>query len=342
MGSGIGGSDGRDFSVFTMRTLREHFDTTWKYFIDKILYPTIDSIEFVNLKRNALVGLTGGRTNPDQYARLIADSVYFLGHPYGIRLTREAVERTDRESILSHFKRSMVRARMLLVVVGNISRTELEKKLERSGIETLPMGEYSEPVIPIPPRSQTPSAVFPPYDRKLPTKYVRGYFRIPSPGHPDYYPYLRLSRFFGGFLFQHLRVQTNLSYAPDLNEVESREAYGIISFETSLVDSAVRMVHRDIDFFQKNTLLESAIRGGVNRYTTSTLMKQESTVEIASALGRAQIMTGSWRNAFFNYDRLATVKPEDIQRVANTYLRNITWVVIGDTRDVSKDLLESR
>jgi predicted Zn-dependent peptidase len=68
-------------------------------------------------------------------------------------------------------------------------------------------------------------------------------------------------------------------------------------------------------------------------------MKQESTPEVAGNLGLAQLLTGSWKNAFTSYDRLSGVKPEDIQRVAREYLKNINWVVVGDTRDVSKELL---
>jgi zinc protease len=236
----------------------------------------------------------------------------------------------------------MMKSRLLLVVVGNISRKELQEKMEKGGLGNLPQGNFTMPDLPIPEKSKSPGAIFPSVERKLPTNYVRGYFRIPSKGSPDYYPYVRVRNFLGGFLFQHLRVQTNLSYAPDIDDAEGRESYAVISFETPLVDSAVRMVFRDIDFFQQNLLLESAIKGGVMKYTTSTFLKQESTPEVAGALGQAQILTGSWKNAFVSYDKLANVKAEDLLRVARTYLKNINWVVIGDTRNVDKKLLESR
>jgi zinc protease len=342
LGSGIGGSDGRDFSVITMRSTSEHFDTTWKYFADKITHPAVDQVEFNNLQRNALIGLNSGRTNPEQLARLVGDSLFYLNHPYGRRLTRESIESETPDRVLRYFKGIMMKSRLLLVVVGNISRKELQEKMEKGGLGNLPQGNFTMPDLPIPEKSKSPGAIFPSVERKLPTNYVRGYFRIPSKGSPDYYPYVRVRNFLGGFLFQHLRVQTNLSYAPDIDDAEGRESYAVISFETPLVDSAVRMVFRDIDFFQQNLLLESAIKGGVMKYTTSTFLKQESTPEVAGALGQAQILTGSWKNAFVSYDKLANVKAEDLLRVARTYLKNINWVVIGDTRNVDKKLLESR
>lgn len=339
MGSGIGGNDGRDFSILSMRATHENFDTTWKYFAEKITKPTVDKTEYDNLLRNALVGLESGRSSPEAVARIIGDSLFYLGHPYGLRLTKSGLTSSSPESVLKHYKSIMQRSRLLLVVVGNVSRDELEEKMDRGGFASLPEGSFVMPVLPVPSASERPNAFFPPFERKLPTTYVRGYFRIPSKGSPDYYPYVRLRNFFGGFLFQHLRVQTNLAYAPDLNDNDGRESMAVISFETPYVDSAIRIVQKDIEFFQNNTLLESAIKGGVAKYTTSTFMKQESTPEVAGNLGLAELLTGSWKNAFVSYDKLSGVKPEDIRRVAQTYLKNINWVVVGDTRNVNKELL---
>ncbi|HEY6171119.1 MAG TPA: hypothetical protein VIX80_02555, partial [Candidatus Kapabacteria bacterium] len=48
IGSGIGGNDGRDFSVMTLRSTAENFDSTWKYFADKVTKPAIDKTEYDN------------------------------------------------------------------------------------------------------------------------------------------------------------------------------------------------------------------------------------------------------------------------------------------------------
>lgn len=342
MGSGIGSDDGRDYSVLTMRTPREHLDTTWQYLMERITQPTIDQTEFDNLKRNALVGLESGRQNPDQVGRIYLDSVYFQNHPYGKRLTREGILNVTPEGVLKHYQNLVDRGRMLMVVVGNITRDELEEKLEKSGIASLPKSDFEMPELPVPEKSKSPGGFIPKFDRKLPTHYVKGFFRIPSKGSPDYYPYLRLRNFMGGFLFQHLRVQTNLSYAPDITEYEGRESVGVISFETVEVDSAIRLIINDIDFFTNTPINQAAIKGNVAKWTTTTYLKQESTSEVALALGQSQILTGSWKNAFVSYNKLSNVKPEDIIRVARTYFKNINWAVVGDPSTVDVPLLMSR
>ena len=342
MGSGIAGSDGRDYSDIVMRSTSENFDTTWKFFSEIIVHPSVDLIEFQNLKRNAIIGLQSRRDDPDFVSRTTIDSIYFYGHPYGRRPTKEDMEAQTPENVTGYYRSIMVKSRMLLVVVGNISREELIKKMRKSGMTSLPQGNYLQKEIPVPVKSNSPGAYYPEFTRSLPTHYIIGFHRIPSEGDPDYYPYIRLRNFFGGFLFQHLRVQTNLAYAPNNDDIETRSAVEMITFQTPYVDSAIRIIFRDIDFFQQNTLLESAVKGNVAKWATSNYLKQETTIEQAGAIGQAQLLTGSWRNAFISFDKLASVKPEDIRRVANTYYKNFNWVVVGDTHDIDKKLLLSR
>jgi predicted Zn-dependent peptidase len=236
----------------------------------------------------------------------------------------------------------MIKSRFLLVVVGDITRKELEAKMRSSGITALPQGSFTRPVVSYPPKAYSPGAYFPAIDRQLPTKYVICYHQIPSKGDSDYYAYVRVRNFMGGFLFQHLRVQSNLSYAPNNDDLDWRNSVEAITFQTQYVDSAVKIFYKDVDFFQNNLILESAIKAGVPKWATSNYLKQETTIEQASNIGQAQLLTGSWRNAFISFDKLASVKPEALLRVARTYYRNFNWCVVGDTTGIDRKLLESR
>jgi predicted Zn-dependent peptidase len=104
MGSGLGGADGRDYSVLSMKSTRENFDTTWNFFSEIITHPIVDQVEFQNLKRNALVGFEGRRDDPDFLSRTILDSIYFLGHPYGRRAKKEEIETQTPEHVIAYYK----------------------------------------------------------------------------------------------------------------------------------------------------------------------------------------------------------------------------------------------
>ncbi len=341
MQSGIGGSDGRDYSALSMECTRENFDTTWAYFTDMMLHPAFDEVEFDNFKKNVMLGINSRSTDADVYSKIEADSIYFVGHPYGRMLNMDDVMRESIPLMQKRFSELMVKSRFLLSVVGNISREELTEKIE-STIAKLPEGSYTPVAISPPVKAFSPGAYFPPFERKLPTDYIVGYYLVPSKGDSDYYPYLRLRNFFGGFVFNHIRVQHNLAYAPSVDDQDGRTSVGIITVQTPYVDSAIKIIYNDVDFFQQNLIRQSAIREGVAGWATRNYLNAETTSEQAISLGQAALTTGDWHNAFFDYDKLANVTPVQLQQAAVKYLRNFNWVVVGDTTGIDKALLESR
>jgi len=341
MQTGIGGENGRDYSALSLDCIRENFDTSWAYFSDMIRHPAFDSVEFVNFKKSVLVGLSSREDEPGAYSELFADSIYFVGHPYGRNYSIADVEQENIPLLKKHFSEIMVKKRFLLSVVGNISREELTKKIEAT-LADLPDGDYKPIAVSPPKKAFSPGAYFPPFARKLPTDYMLAYYLAPTKGDSDYYAYLRLRNFFGGFVFNHIRVVHNLAYAPNVDDRDGRTAVGTISLQTPYVDSAVKIIYNDVDFFQQNLIRESAIHEGIAGWATRNYMNVETTAEQAVSLGQAVIETGDWHNAFFSYKKLGEVTSQQIVDAANKYLRNFNWVIVGDTTNVDRKLLESR
>ena len=341
MGSGIGGGDGRDYSVLSMRCVRENFDTTWGYFAGIITNPSFDSVEYANFRKNVLLGQRSRALNADGYSYAINDSIFFQNHEYGRHITEADIERVTMEGLQKHYRSIMVRSRLLVSVVGNVSRSEVKEKLHEM-LAKIPEGSYAEHRVGPPQKAFSPGAVFPQFGRKLPTDYMLAYYLIPSPGDSDYYAYIRLRWIFGGFVFNHIRVQHNLAYAPNVEDHEGGTSFGTITVQTPYVDSAVKIIYRDVDFFQDNLLIERAIREGTSGWATRNYINSETTSSQAVALGESKIRTGDRRNAFVSLDKLASVTPQQLQNAAKRYLRNFNWVIVGDTTNVSRKLLESR
>jgi len=341
MGTGIRGEDGRDYSALSMECTRENFDTSWAYFTDVMLHPAFDPVEFDNFRKNALLGVASRSTDADVYSNIVADSIYFAGHPYGRTMTAADVQKESIPLMQKRFRSLMVKSRFLLSVVGNISREELTEKINAT-IASLPEGSYTPIAIEPPAKAFSPGAYFPPFARKLPTDYIVGTYLVPSKGDSDYYAYLRLRNFFGGFLFNHIRVERNLAYAPNVDDRDGRTSVGLITVQTPYVDSAIKIIYNDVDFFQQNQIRESAIREGVAGWATRNYLSTETTAQQAVSLGQAVLTTGDWHNAFIDYDKLASVTPAQLQQAAIKYLRNFNWVIVGDTTGIDKSLLESR
>jgi zinc protease len=335
MGSGIGGQDSRDYSLMLMRSTREHFDTTWKFFAEKITSPVFDQIEYANLKKNAFLNIQAVSASPGAYSRYLLDSIYYAGHPYGRRTSASDIEQTTIPAMEQHLKEIMVKSRMVLVVVGPVSREDITKKLRESGVSALPAGNYVQSPLAPSEQSGKPNVVIVKSPRKLPTNYVIGYFKIPARGSEDYYAYMRMRQFLGGNIYNSLRVVHNLSYAPGLDESEWIDPVGVITFETAHVDSAINLIYKEVDFFQTYVLRQSLISGNVVNLATSIFMQQQTTQSQAEAIGEAYVMTGDWRNAFLSPEWLASVTNKELNEAAKKYLKNFNWLVLGDSVKIS-------
>jgi zinc protease len=175
-----------DWTLFSARTITSVMDSTWAIFADRLMYPAIQPAEVELVRSQLLSAERQERDDPDAYVMDLADSVAFAGHPYAISTTGNA---TSLASItpadLRTYQRSqMVKSRMLVVVVGDVTRPHLESLIHAT-LGRLPAGSYRW-TLPEPVPSTAASAVL--VQRDLPTNYMLGYVAGPLASSPDYTP----------------------------------------------------------------------------------------------------------------------------------------------------------
>jgi zinc protease len=184
LGSTIGIGPGDDWTVFGFTTIRSAFDSTWAILADRLMEPTLDSTEVELVRRRMIAAARQEQDSPDPLVTRLADSLEFSGHPYGF--DPEGTEASLQSITLGQLRRyhatQMVTSRLLLVVVGNVERSQVEQ-LVGSTIATLPRGSYtwSPPGMPakLGRALVTRSA-------ELPTNYLLGLYLGPSARDPDY------------------------------------------------------------------------------------------------------------------------------------------------------------
>jgi len=333
----IGPAMGRDFSTFTLRCVDETWDRSWDLFSAVIMRPVIDPIELRNAKDRTITALRNRQTNPEAYASYLADSAFFHGHPYG-RFAQEAdIPALDSATLVKHFKNIFVKARLLLVVVGNISQAYLTKKITTT-LAKLPQGSYKEPVIPVPSNAgKTSLIVKPPYGGgRVVTNYIVARYAAPKRTDSLYYPMMRLTSFLSGSLFREIRIERNLSYSPDADVEWAGSSYGQISISTTLPDSAWRVTKNEVvDFFRDYVIAEEYITSGLSSWLTSTYMRAQTNESQANELGRAKLYTGNWRNAFGVVEGISSITAEQMNEAARRYMSTMTIVVVGDPKSVT-------
>jgi zinc protease len=71
-------------------------------------------------------------------------------------------------------------------------------------------------------------------------------------------------------------------------------------------------------------------------------MSQETNAAQAANLAEYELIGGGWRRSFDMLSNLRAVSPADVQRVAQKYMRNIRFVVIGDPQRIDKSVFTSQ
>ncbi|MDP2208736.1 MAG: pitrilysin family protein [Bacteroidota bacterium] len=339
LGSTIGSSSSNDFSVLSIRCVREHFSKTWELFEDIVLNPAFDENE-VNLTREKLISaIKTEDTNPDALVRKEMVKWYFDGHPYSNRWigTTQNVEKFTTEELLNYYKQLMEKSRMLLVVVGRLDKKDFEKKVNAL-FAKLPGGNYKETSIAVPAKSQQSDYRI--VEKPLPTNYVMGQYLLPSMNQPDYYAALLAHSILRDRMFEEVRTKRNLSYAPAAAMITEKTSTGFIYVSTTDPDSAIKVMVGELAKLKTETISEKEMKNHKMRFITMDYMRQETNAMQGGTLAAAQLYTGSWKNAAKLVDLIDRVTPEEIKIMANKYITNLNFVYVGKKKKVDEELLK--
>jgi predicted Zn-dependent peptidase len=340
MGTVIGSSENYDYSVLSFTSTRPNFDRSWDMFTDIALRPSFSKEDFDLVKSRQLSALRDDSDDPDTYLQRLQERVAYAGHPYLNRPqgTVESVSRLTLEDVRRYHRQTMETSRLLLVIVGDLDPAQLRQRIALS-FGKLPRGKYrSEPV----PQLSFTAATVEVTQRGLPTNYIQGLFTAPPLTATDIYPTQVASSILRDRVFEEVRVKRNLSYAP--NAFLGSQAANIGGIYVSAVDAnqAVSVMLNEIRRLQTQPIDQLDIVGVVSQYLTSYYLGQETNAAQAANLAEYELIGGGWRNSFDTITRLRAVTPADVQRVAQKYMRNIRFVVLGDPKKIDKNVFTNQ
>jgi predicted Zn-dependent peptidase len=325
-----------DYSVFTLGSTRRYFDRSWDVFTDSALRPSFAAEDFQRIKNRTLVSLSDDEDTPDSFLQVLQSRAAYAGHPYlnDPRGSINSVTRLTLEDVRRFHQQMMQTSRLLLVVVGDVDPQDIRRKAE-SSFGKLPRGEYkSEPVQQL--SYAAPSVAV--TARDIPTNYVSGVFAAPSMTSNDIYPMRVASAILQNRVYIEVRVRRQLSYAPDAF-LESRGANtGGIYVSATDANQAVRVMLDEITRLQTQEINPAEIQATAQQFLTRYYLGQETNSAQAGELAQFELIGGGWRNSAEVIERLRAVTPSDVKRVANTYMRNLQFVVIGNPRQIDKGI----
>ncbi|MBC8032014.1 MAG: insulinase family protein [Pyrinomonadaceae bacterium] len=332
IGTGISYGINYDYSALTLASTRRHFDRSWEIFTDAALHPSFAPDDFARVKNRIVIGLSGDQDVPDSYLQVLQSRIAYKGHPYlnSPHGTVDSVTRLTIDDVKKFHQNLLQTSRLLLVVVGDIDPQQIRRKVEAS-FAKLPRGNYSPSA---PPQLVFNAQTVEVTSRSLPTNYVSGVFTAPPLSVPDIYPMRIASSILQGRVFTEVRVRRNLSYAPDAFLGSQAANLGGIYVTAVDANQAVRVMLEEVARLQNEQVSSEELQATAQLFLTKHYLGQETNAAQAGDLAQYELLGGGWRNSAVFLERLGAVTPADVKRVANTYMRNIRFVVLGNPQSV--------
>ncbi len=328
MGSAIGASSNNDYSAVSFGTTRQNFDRFWNIYSDVVLNPAFAEEDIRRIREQMLTGLRETGTLPESALETLQDRAIYAGHPYAndVTGTVATVGSITPDDIRAYHKNIMEASRLLFVVVGDFEPEVLKSKIAAT-FGKLPRGTYKD-------------APYPPIDfskgtldtaqRTLPTNYIKGTFAAPAPGTKDYYAMNVAISILQTLVYQTVRQQLQLSYAPDASMNNFAANTASISVSTTDPNKAIAVMRQQIRMLQENTLNAEVIDEISAFFLTRHYIGQETSAAQVGELARYELVGGGWRNAFEFMNGVQAVTPQDVRDVANRYMKNLRFAYIGN------------
>jgi predicted Zn-dependent peptidase len=336
----MNGSTGMDYATFRMNCIRSDFDKVWPLYVDAMTLPRFDKKEFERVRQDLITNVKANESNPDAAIDKMARQLAFAGRNYAKEPngTVSALTKLTAEETSRYYKSIFNRGRMVIVVVADLDRKDIEEKVKRF-LTFVPAGT---PFKPVKETFTTASNNFKPQEKELATNYIQGISSAPLPGTPDYNAYVLAMRIFSTRHFVEIRSNQGLSYAPGAWFSGGLTPYSNIYVTTTDPNKYVMSARQLIDKIKKEGFNEEELKNQKTGYITNVYYQQETNNAQASALARNEVIHNNWKRANTVKDDMKHVTLADLNRVFNKYMNNITWAYQGDPKKVDPKLFTQK
>lgn len=338
-GTSITADAGYDFSTLAVQGVRQNWNEAWDLFTQAALHPTFPAAEVELVRGQLLDAVKRIPDDPDTYLSYLADSSLYAGHQYAVRPagTASSLTSISRDALADWHRQRLTKENLLLVVVGNVPREDLNRKIAES-FGQLPAHGGSA-ASPRALASVTPDVIV--VKRELPTNYIIGSFSAPPPSDPDYAALRVATDVLSDRLFEEVRTKRNLTYAVAARLANFAANRGALYVTAVEPDTTVKVIFSEVRRLQREPLPATTLAENVNTFLTQFWIAQQTDMGQAQQLGLFELQGGGWQNLDRFVGAIRRVTPGDVQRVASRYMQHARFVVIGDPAKIDRTLFTS-
>lgn len=328
-----------DYTVISAQAVRQNWNQAWDLFTQAALHPAFPADEVEQVQAQVLDVLKQQHDLADPYLNQLADSMIYAGHPYAMdpEGTVEAVGAITRDALTQWHQHRFTKANLLLVVVGNVPRADLESKIA-AAFGSLPATGGEAPAAPPLAAGKRDLVVV---ERQLPTNYVMGAYAAPGPASPDFPAFRVATRVLAERLFEEIRTKRNLTYAVSAELSNRAVNRGALYVTATQPDTTLKVMLSEVRKLRDEAVPAGRLGQTVNVFLTTYLMSQQTNMGQGAELGHWELVGGGWQNQQKFLSQLRAVTPQELQRVSRKYFQNARFVVIGDGAKIDRGLFTS-
>lgn len=322
------GESKRDFGIIGMDCISKYFDQGWKLFTDAIVNPTFDPAEFQKEKDRAISAIFAQQSNPESRIDQMSVSAMFNGNSYSIDPlgTAQTLGAFTADSVKNYYHEILLnKNRMFLVVAGDFTKEELEKKIQ-AAFGTLKAKPYAAAAY-----DQKPlegEHLFT-ENRPLATNYLSCILNAPAFNSPDYYPFALGINALSSLLYYEVRTKQGLSYAPGATVKVQQIPYTSMYVSTTQPKKAFQTMVSVYKRILTGGYSQDFLDGMKKNYRNQYYRQQESSISIVNDLGHAEVL-GGFELHENKIETINKVQLQDMQAALNKYLKGAIWVYLGD------------
>ena len=347
LGIGLGASSNWDASTITLHTPKFQLDSGLALFADVALRPSFPANEFERIRKNRLTDLIQAKDRPTTIAtQAYAAILYGSAHPYGNSLTGNdaSIKSLAIDDLTSFYKTHFFPNNSTLIIVGDVSPTEIERKI--TGL----FGSWQRGTTPSYELTDAPKA-------GSTTVYLidkpgaaQSSFRIGNIGVPrstrDYFALDVMNTILGGSfssrLNQNLRETHGYTYGAR-SSFDMRRAAGPFTASAEIV--AAKTDSGLVEFLKELNAIRDTVPAAELVKTKRYLqLGQPADFETTQQIARALITVALYNlplDYYNNYvQNIEAVTQADVQRVAREYINpaSLAIVIVGDRKSIELGL----
>jgi len=315
-----------DRTVYYIDLPSEHTPLAIDILASMALRPTLDKAEAEKERDVVLREIAMGEDDPDQRLAQALFTTAFRQHPYAHPIIghRELFERVTHDELVRYHRARYVPANMVLIVTGDISPDEITCEAE-AHFAAAPRRPLPPLYIPPEPPQLAPRT----WEQTAEVELTRAgiAWAIPGLTHPDTPALNLLALLLGGgdssILWQSIRENKGLVHAIDATSWAPGTSglfYIAYTCDAAKRDSATAAIHTELDRVKKTGFRPAQLRKAIRQLVVGEINTRKTVSGQASRLGAAEVVIGDLHFAKSYFERLAALRPADIQRALQRYL----------------------